>query len=144
MFPHSLVLKFNFFPRCFKFRHIASHLQTLQYIQTSHVRRIPAYTSFSEIGSTEITSEEFRIHPCHSFQTDPTSQLFLLLCRGAHRSHSDPSPESLAGSTAPHLLQAFPQQLNNVALWRFFCPIFKVASSPPSIWLLKIRQVYGK
>ena len=55
-----------------------------------------------------------------------------------------PFPWIFGGILTTRLLQAFPLQLKNLGRWRFFGPIFKVPSSPPSVWLPKIRQVYGK
>ena len=87
-------VKVQFFPPCFKFRHIASQLQSLQYIQTSHVRRIPAYSSFPEIGSTEINSEDLSIHPCQTLRQTPPASCFYY-CAGVHTGPSPTLPLNL-------------------------------------------------
>ena len=58
------------------------------------IRWIPAYSSFPEIGSTEINSEDLSIHPCQTLRQTPPASCFYY-CAGVHTGPSPTLPLNL-------------------------------------------------
>ena len=90
MFMYEIIL----LPLNFLFRHIASQLQSRQYIQTSHVRRIPAYTSFPGSDPQRSPFKNWVSTPVKTFrQTSPASCFYY--CAGVHTGPTPTLPLNL-------------------------------------------------